>query len=1067
MQQSIKQTFRILYAVFLSLTVLSVFSMSVAHAQASVEGGEVSGVVTDDQGPVIGAAVMVKGTQNGVSTNPDGSYTLSGLQENDVIVVSLLGYDDVEVVWTGQAKQDFVLQTSTSFLDEVVVVGYGVQKKVNVTGSVSMVESDVLESRPVQNVSQALQGQIPGLNLNVGNSGGSLDSEMSINIRGAGTIGDGSAASPLVLIDGIEGNLNSINPNDIESVSVLKDASSSSIYGSRAAFGVILVTTKSGKTGRTNVSYSGNVRFNDAIGVPDMANSYDFATMFNAANINDGGSPIFNDAYMQNIKDYMDGKLEHSTIATGNVWAKWNEGAYDNIDWIKEFYKDWVPSHEHNVSVSGGTEKVQFFVSGNFLDQNGLSRHGKDDMQRYTLNGKISAQLADWAKLTYNTKWTREDYERPTYLTGLFFHNVARKWPIQPAYDPNGYPMNESEIEQMENGGRQNKQTDIFTNQVALVFEPLKDWHINLEGSVRARTEYQHWEVLPVYYYDVNGNPVEMVWGMGSGDYAAGQSRVNEYTYKENYYTTNIYTDYSKTFDSGHYFKVMVGFNAEKYSTRSITAQRDGLITPTVPTLNTALDADVANGGYAHYATAGFFGRINYNYKERYMLEINGRYDGSSRFVGDKQWGFFPSFSAGWNIAKEKFFTDAVAPGTVSTLKLRASWGELGNTNTNNWYPFYQTLPQGTNYSWIIDGSLPAYASNPGIVSSLLTWERVRSWDVALDFAFLNDRLTGSVGYFQRATLNMVGPAPELSSILGTSVPKINNCDMLSSGFELELSWRDQIGDFQYGARFTLSDARQRRTRYPNDTKSLANSPAYYEGAYLNDIWGYTTIGIAKSDEEMRAHLDKVDQTLFAGEAEWGAGDVMYADLNNNGRIDTGSNTADDPGDRRVIGNSTPRFNYGITLDAAWKGFDLRVFFQGVGKRDLWLSGPYFWGLSGGMWGSNVYEEHLDYWTPENTDAYYPRPTWSGRNQNTQTGYLQNGAYCRLKNITLGYTFPKKWMEKAKLQSIRIYVSADNVATMTSLSSMFDPEATGSMYSDPGKLYPLQRVISVGVNLNF
>lgn len=330
MQQSIKQTFRILYAVFLSLSVLSVFSMSVAHAQTSVEGGEVSGVVTDDQGPVIGAAVMVKGTQNGVSTNPDGSYTLSGLQENDVIVVSLLGYDDVEVVWTGQAKQDFVLQTSTSFLDEVVVVGYGVQKKVNVTGSVSMVESDVLESRPVQNVSQALQGQIPGLNLNVGNSGGSLDSEMSINIRGAGTIGDGSAASPLVLIDGIEGNLNSINPNDIESVSVLKDASSSSIYGSRAAFGVILVTTKSGKTGRTNVSYSGNVRFNDAIGVPDMANSYDFATMFNAANINDGGSPIFNDAYMQNIKDYMDGKLEHSTIATGNVWAKWNEGAYDN-----------------------------------------------------------------------------------------------------------------------------------------------------------------------------------------------------------------------------------------------------------------------------------------------------------------------------------------------------------------------------------------------------------------------------------------------------------------------------------------------------------------------------------------------------------------------------------------------------------------------------------------------------------------------------------------------------------------------------------------------------------------
>lgn len=1025
-------------------------------------GGIVSGIVTDDQGPVIGAAVMIKGTSTGVSTNPDGSYTLSGLKENDVIVVSLLGYEDVEVVWNGQAKQDFFLKTSTSFLDEVVVVGYGVQKKVNVTGSVSMVESDVLESRPVQNVSQALQGQIPGLNLTVGNSGGSLDGTMNINIRGAGTIGDGSTASPLVLIDGMEGDLNTVNPNDIESISVLKDASSASIYGSRAAFGVILVTTKSGKTGRTNVNYSGNVRFNDAIGVPKMANSYDFATAFNAASINDGGAAIFNDAYMQNIRDYMDGKLEHSTVATGNVWAKWNEGAYDNIDWIEEFYKSWVPSHEHNVSVSGGTEKVQFFVSGNFLDQNGLSRHGKDDLQRYTLNGKISAQLAKWARLTYNAKWTREDYERPTYLTGLFFHNVARKWPIQPAYDPNGYPMNESEIEQMENGGRQNKQTDIFSNQVSLVFEPVKDWHINLEGSVRARTEYQHWEVLPVYYYDVEGNPVPMVWGMGATDYSAGQSRVNEYTYKENYYNTNIYTDYSKTFDSGHYFKVMVGFNAEKYYTRDITAQRDNLITPTVPTLNTALDSDVAQGGYAHYTTAGFFGRINYNYKDRYMVEVNARYDGSSRFVGKRQWGFFPSFSAGWNIAKEKFFTDAVAPGAVSTLKLRASWGELGNTNTNNWYPFYQTMPLGTNYAWIINGALPSYASNPGIVSSLLTWERVRSWDVALDFAFLNDRLTGSIGYFQRATLDMVGPAPELSSILGTSVPKINNCDMLSSGFELEVSWRDQIGDFQYGARFTLSDARQKITRYPNDTKNLNN---YYDGCYLNDIWGYTTIGLASSDAEMQAHINEVDQSSLG--SQWAAGDVMFADLNGNGRIDTGDYTADNPGDLKIIGNSTPRFNFGLTLDAAWKGFDLRLFFQGVGKRDLWLGGPYFWGFSGGMWGSNVFEEHLDYWTPENTDAYYPRPSWSERNQYTQTRYLQNGAYLRLKNVTLGYTLPRKWMEKAKLQSIRIYVSADNVATVTSLASVFDPEATGSMYSDPGKLYPLQRVISVGVNLNF
>ena len=1056
-----------------ALLLCSTLSVGAAHALPDMEGagvrsvlqtGTCQGVVKDATGEsIIGASIRVKGMSIGTITDLDGKFELKGVPEGSTLEITYVGYKSMEVRWEG-IPLDIVLQEDMALLDEVVVVGYGVQKKVNVTGAVSMVESEVFESRPVQNVSQALQGQIPGLNLSVSNSGGSLDSEMNINIRGTGTIGEGSSSSPLILIDGMEGDMNALNPNDIENVSVLKDASSASIYGSRAAFGVILITTKNGQSGKPRVNYSGNVRFNNAIGVPDMANSYDFATMFNLANTNDGGAPIFDDTYMQNIKDYMDGKLEHSTVASGNAWAKWNEGAYDNVDWIKEFYKSWSPSHEHNISVSGGSDKIQYIFSGNFLDQNGLSRHGSDDFQRYTLNSKITAQLADWVKLTYSTKWTREDYERPTYLTSLFFHNVARKWPIQPAYDPNGNPMNESEIQQMEDGGRQRSQTDIYTNQLAVVFEPIKDWHINLEGNIRTNTQYQHWEVLPVYYWDVDGNPVEMAWDMGGGSYSAGQSRVQEYTYRENYYSTNIYTDYSKTFDSGHYFKVMGGFNAEKYTTRSITGQRDNLITSNVPTLNTALDADVVSGGYGHQAVAGFFGRINYSYKDRYMAEVNGRYDGSSRFVGDKRWGFFPSFSAGWNIAREPFFEDLAQKTTITTLKLRGSWGELGNTETDNWYPSYQSMPLGYNYGWFVEGNAPNYATTPGLVSSSLTWETIRSWDIGLDFGLLNNRLTGSAGYFVRKTLDMVGPAPELSSALGTSVPDANNCDMKSYGFELELRWRDKIGDFSYGVTFNLSDAQQEIMSYPNDSKSL--NSVYYPGAKLNDIWGYTTVGIAQSDEEMQAHLEKVDQSSLG--SNWAAGDIMYADLDGDGRISTGSYTANDPGDLSVIGNSTPRYNYGITLDAAWKGFDLRLFFQGVAKRDLWLSGTYFWGTcSGGMWQSNVFEEHLDYWTPENTDAYYARPSWSGRNQYTQTRYLQNGAYCRLKNLTLGYTFPKSWTQKAGIDYLRLYFSADNLLTFTSLSSIFDPEATGSMYSDPGKLYPLQRVLSVGVNINF
>ena len=362
------------------------------------------GVVLDATGlSVIGASVVVKGTTNGSITGLDGDFSLSGVEVGATLQISFVGYVSQEIVWDGQPLKITLLE-DTQMLDEVVVVGYGTQKKVNLTGAVSMVDSEVLQSRPVANVSQALQGQIPGLNMSVSNNGGSLDGTMSFNIRGAGTIGSGSSASPLVLIDGVEGDMNALNPNDIENISVLKDASSSSIYGARAAFGVILITTKNGKAGKTRVNYSGNVRFNDGIGVPDVADSYSFAQMFNAANVNDGGTPIFNDAYMQNIKDYLDGKLKQSTVATGNVWAKWNEGAYDNVNWFDEFYKSWVPSQEHNLSISGGNEKVQYMISGNFLGQNGLSRHGEDKMNRYTMNGKITAELASWAKVTYTTR---------------------------------------------------------------------------------------------------------------------------------------------------------------------------------------------------------------------------------------------------------------------------------------------------------------------------------------------------------------------------------------------------------------------------------------------------------------------------------------------------------------------------------------------------------------------------------------------------------------------------------------------------------------------------------------
>lgn len=794
-----------------------------------------------------------------------------------------------------------------------------------------------------------------------------------------------------------------------------------------------------------------------------MANSWDFANYFNAASINGGGSPIFDETALSNIQKYMNGEFTDpstpeyygTTVNPDNNRFKNYGGSFANTDWFAEFYRKNAPAHEHNVSISGGTDKLTYVLSGNFLDQQGLIRHGSDSFNRYTLNGKISAELASWAKMNFTTKWTREQYDRPTYLTALFFHNIARRWPTCFVKDPYGNWAADMEIIQLEEGGEQSEQKDLYTNQLQFVFEPIKDWHITIDGSMRQTIQSTQWAVLPIYGYDADNNPYLLSWNGG----AAGYSEVQDYRYGEDYYSTNIYTDYSKTIN-GHYFKVMAGFNAELYKNNSLTGFGTDLVTPTVPELNATQDNQKAYNGKGEYAMAGFFGRINYNYKEKYILEANLRYDGSSRFIGDKRWGLFPSFSAGWNIAREEFF--APLNNIIGTLKLRGSWGQLGNNNTESYYPFYQSMPTGVESSgWLIGGAKQNVAGLPGIVSSLLTWETVQSWDAGFDFGMFNNRFTGSFSYYNRLTKDMVAAAPNLPGILGATPPNLNNADLKSYGWELELSWRDRIQDFNYGVRLTLDDNQEKITRYYNPTGNLGT---YYDGRMVGEIWGYTTVGIAQSQEEMDKHLENNKPNWGTG---WAAGDIMFADLNGDGIVSNGSNTLEDHGDITIIGNNKPRYKFGLTLDGAWKGIDFSVFFQGVLKRDYMLSGPYFWGANGGQWQSTCFVEHLDYWTPENTDAYYPRPDFSStKNQQTQTGYLQNAAYLRVKNAQIGYTLPKVWTKKAGMESVRIYVSGDNLLTFTDMISVFDPETLGGDWG-PGKLYPLQRTISVGINVNF
>lgn len=1049
------------------------------------QGTTCKGVVKDAAGEtIIGASVVAKGTTNGTITGINGDFSLNNVKTGDIIVVSFVGYQTQEIKFTGQSL-NIILKDNTQTLDEVVVVAFGTQKKVNVTGSVFTVGAKEISARPVNSTIEALQGMVPGMNISTGDGGGSLGSDKKFNIRGVGTIGAGSKVEPLVLIDGMEGDMNAINPQDIENISVLKDAAASSIYGSRAPGGVILITTKKGKSGKTVVNYNNNFRFVSPLNMPEMADSYNFALAVNDQLTNGGQTPMYSATKLQQILDFQAGK------STQYMWptdaGRWN--SFDdpqrqdvmptgNTDWLKTLFGNSF-THEHSLSVNGGTDKIQYYLSANYLDQGGLLKFGDDNKQRYSFTAKINADLTKWLKISYSMRFNRTDYEAPSFAGGdiksnVFYFDVCRYWPVIPVVDPNGFYTVESKIYQLTEGGRYKSQKDVMAHQLAFIVEPIKDWKINVELNYRSNYNFNHTDYQTVYGYDVSKNPYII---------ANQTSSVTEYAYKSNFFNPNIFTEYGKSLESGHNFKVMLGFQSELFKQRDITASQDGIMSE-VATLNTTQTNAQNRGGYSEWATAGFFGRVNYDYKGRYLAEVNMRYDGTSRFLRDNRWNLFPSFSLGWNMAREAFFEDLT--DLISTFKIRGSWGELGNQNTDNWYPFYRTIDinkdQWGNYalgSWLVNGVKPNISKESALVSSLLTWEKTQTLDLGFDLSMLNNRLNVTFDYFQRKSKNMVGPAPELPNLLGIAVPKVNNLDMTSKGWEIQVNWRDQIRDFKYGVTLSLSDNQVVIDKYPNPSNTILdkdNNNTYYAGAHVGDIWGFQTIGIAKTDQEMKDHLagmpNGAQDVLGSG---WGAGDIMYADLNGDGQISRGNKTLADHGDLKKIGNSTPRYNFGLNLDAAWKGFDLKLFFQGTMKRDYMpgSGSTMFWGAVG-YWQTNFFKPHLDYFRGEDTTnplganlgGYYPRPLENDRNRNPQTGYLQNAAYCRLKNVTLGYTLPKSLTEKFCVNNLRFFVSAENLFTITSLADTFDPETVGIGNWD-GCTYPLSKTVSFGLSATF
>jgi len=794
------------------------------------------------------------------------------------------------------------------------------------------------------------------------------------------------------------------------------------------------------------------------------------------------------------VYDYYTGALDPKDVVLQRTDGKWE---YDypngNVNWLKEYYKEWSPSQEHNLSISGGGDKTTYYISANYLSSNGFMRYGADDLNRMTSTAKISSQLSNILKLDASVRFSRQKYDKANIMDETFYNNVMRRArPLRAITDPNGFYMGDiNYINDLENGGRHSEVQDALYQQAKFTLTPVKDWNIIGEINIRTNNNKTHTDRFPTFSHFANDPTLEYTSLVSTTN-----SSVYEYRHESTYVNPNIYSNYTKSFDN-HNFSVMAGFQSETFNQTVLSGQRQDLISTDLPVLSLSTSAtSYAMSGYPDkWATAGFFGRINYDFDGKYLIELNNRYDGTSRFRSDKRWIWTPSASIGWNVARESFFEPL--SGVVSNFKLRASYGVLGNQNTSSWYPTYQTIgtytaaasgkPYNGYYPWLVNGALPNVSWAPSLTTATtdLTWEKVKTTNYGLDFGFFNNRLAGSFDYFIRITENMVGPGLILPAAYGTtSAPTVNNTDMKSHGWEFDLGWKDVVGDLKYGVRLNVSDSRLKITRYSNPTGSLTptatntinNNYNYVEGQYIGNIYAYETVGIAKTNDEMNAHLASLPnggQTPIG--TNWAAGDIMYKDLNNDGVINGGKNTISDMGDRKLIGNSNPRFRTGVTLDLSWKGFDLQMILQGVLKRDFMPTegSMMFWGVNaGGEFWSTGLKQHLDYFRADenhplgaNLDAYYPRALFSNKNHAFQTKYLQDASYLRLKNLQIGYNLPQSLVSKIQLQGLRIFASAENLLTFTKLSTTMDPETAG-IGVQGGTVYPLSKTFSVGLSVN-
>lgn len=1046
---------------------------------------EVTGTIIDSNGNALaGVTVVVKGTQTGTATDIDGRFSLS-TPANAVLSFSYIGFVPQEISLAGRTNIVVTMAEDVLALEDVVIVGYGTQKKVNLTGAVTQIDNKAFENRPVTSTVTALQGTIPGLQITSGNGGGAPNYDIGVNVRGTTSVNGGS---PLVLIDGIESSLRLLNPADIESVSVLKDAAAAAVYGVRAAFGVVLITTKRGKAGKLTVDYSGNTGWARATVMPEFVdNSYDHAFFVNQALANNNAAPLYNAQRMEAVKARYEDPSLPDYIFIGQQY--YQVGYYDAME---ELIKRTTFRQTHNLNLSGGSGNTTFYTSMSYHNEEGFLKINPPVYNRYNARLRVDNNSYDWLKLSFSAAYNTSNYNTPmTYSNdfwrGLLFSSPLNggQWlgdPAYPEYDKfiGYYFQDQNQVPVLRNGGRVIEDNHEVVMTPSVTITPLKGWSIHADYNYRRSFNNDTKDRKRIDNLINNtANGIVAYADPQNANLSQDYYQIDQsYT---NYYSFNAYTDYTVNINK-HNIKAMMGFNQEltRYSYNS--AKRKLMINPDLPSLSLGTgDQEVSEKGY-EVALRGGFGRINYDYDGRYLLELVGRYDGTSRFPKDNRFVFLPSMSVGWRLSEESFMK--FAKPLFSDIKLRASYGTLGNQMLTQgglgltdayanmqYYPYIAALSNGTSGSWLFGGDNLQTIINPPsqLAISSLKWEKVTTTNLGLDLAMLNSRLQTEFNVYWRTTSDML-MSQSLPEVLGVTAPKMNLGSLITRGWELSMSWRDNIGkDFSYSIGFNLFDSQAEITKWNGPIGTVTDN---YEGKKIGEIWGYETDGFLTANDFTDGDPSKglkIPQSSIS--SNWKPGDIKYKDRNGDGVIDVGTNRTDDPGDRFVIGNTTPRYQYGITGDVAWKGISLSFFLQGIGKKDFWNATQEFFPM-----GTQYYNTQKwwfeNSWSEENPDpnSYFARPrARSTQNAQTQTRYLQNASYMRLKNLTIAYQLPSALASKIALSKAQVYVSGENLCEISHLMGPYDPESiSGDSGIGSGSFtYPFARTFSLGINLTF